>query len=119
MKELAFGPRQTGRTTTLLLTMIEEMSMHVCRVYLVVSRFCDGQMLKDAIRKLNGDPSRVQIVTLESLHVLQGVDSRDVYIEHTAYEASTSRQLKALYFLEDLKDGITFGGLHESSDCWL
>ncbi len=109
MKELAFGPRQSGRTTTLLMTMIEEMAMHSERVYLVVSKFCQGQAMKDSIRKLNGDPSRVQVVSLESLYTLSGVDARDVYVEHSAYEQSTSTQLKWLYQLEDAKDSITFG----------
>lgn len=118
MRELAYSGCASGRTTTLLMTMIEEMSMHEERVYLVTGKFCHGQNLKDSVRKLNGDPNRVQVVSLESLHILQGVDPRNVYIEHTAYEDSHSVQLKKLYFIEDMKDNITFGGPLESSNRW-
>lgn len=104
MRELAFGARQTGRTTTLLMTMIEEMDMHAKPVFLVVGQFCIGHIIKDTIRKLNGDASRIRVVPLESLYTLQGVDPLNVYIEHTAYEMATSKQLAHLYAVEDAKD---------------
>lgn len=108
MKELALLPRQSGRTTTLLMTMIEEMDMHDSPVHLVVGSFCIGQSLKNSIRYLNGDSSRVNIVVLESLYTLQGVDARNIYAEHTSYEMANSTQLKQLYAIEDAKDSLVF-----------
>jgi hypothetical protein len=109
MRELAYGGRGTGRTTTLLMTMIEEMSMHEDRVYLIVSTYNLGMFLKDSIRRLNGEPSRVQIVSLSSLYTVRGTDFRNVYIEHTAYEQATSKQLSELYLIEDRKDYAIYG----------
>src|SRR5690349_9057178 len=99
MRELAFGGRQTGRTTTLVMTMIEEMEMHDDPVYLVCSTFQLGMMVRDTVRHLNGDPSRVKVVGLNSLYTLDGVNALDIYIEHTAYEHANSRQLQQLYVL--------------------
>lgn len=108
MRELALLPRQSGKTRTLLMTMIEEMDMHQNQVQLVVGRFCLGQAMKDSIRQLNGDPSRIRVIALDSLYTLQGVDGRNVYIEHTAYDMATSKQLQQLYAIEDAKDSLAF-----------
>lgn len=105
MRELVFGPRRSGRTTTLLMTMIEEMDMHDKDVYLVVSTPSLGMELRNNVKQLNGDPKRVKIIALGSLYVLQGIaNPMNVYIEHTAYEQADSFQLQKLYTLEDNKD---------------
>lgn len=106
MRELVNSGRQSGRTTTLLMTMIEEMEMHDQQVYLVVGTYCLGHVLKQTIRALNGNSSRVRAVALESLYILRGLDPRNIYIEHTAYEKATSDQLQTLYFYEDAKDNM-------------
>jgi hypothetical protein len=111
MRELAFGPRQTGRTTTLLLTMIEEMSMHNKPVYLIVGTYFLGNELKNRVHNYNEDSSRVRVVTLESMtSQCRGIrDPRDVYIDHTAYELADSRQYDFLCALEDRKDAYVWG----------
>lgn len=108
MRELAFGPRKSGRTTTLIMTMIEEMEMHHKQVFLVVGKYCIGHHVKDVIKKLNGDSSRIKIVSLESLHSLRGTDPLNWYFEHTSYEFADSSQLRNLYMLEDMKDSMFF-----------
>ena len=113
MRELAFGARKSGRTTTLLLTVLEEMEMHDKPVYVVTGKFCIGVALKNLVRKYNEDSSRVHIISLDSLSQFRhrGLDPRNIYIEHTAYEMATSRQLAELYSLEDAKDNMTFGAM--------
>lgn len=111
MRELAFGERKTGRSTTLMLTMIEEMSMHDKPVYIIAGRFCIANEIKNRVRQYNEDSRRVHVIALESLgHFLfRDIDPMDVYIEHTAYEMATANQLKMLYSLEDRKYGALFG----------
>ncbi len=106
MRELVSGPRQSGRTTTLIMTMIEEMEMHDQQIYLVSYNHSHGQLLKDMVRTLNGTVSRIRIVALESLYTLGGVDPRNIYIEHMAYERANSTQLRNLYDIEDSKDAM-------------
>lgn len=106
MRDLAEGPRQSGRTTTLIMTMIEEMEMHEEKVYLVVGKYCLGHHCKDVVKRLNGDPSRVRPVSLESIHILNGIDPRNIYIEHTAYDNATSKQLSRLYEIESERDNM-------------
>lgn len=109
MRELVTGPRQSGRTTTLLLTMIEEMEMHDKPVFLVVGTHGVGELAKQYIRKMNANSSRVRIICLQSLHYLRGVNPMDVYIEHTAYEQADAWQLRDLYVLEDRKYEYIWG----------
>lgn len=109
MRELAFGARRTGRTTTLVMTMIEEMDMHNDQVYLIVSQTGLGYVMRDLVKHLNGDPKRIRIVTLDSMYTLQGLaDPRNIYIEHTAYEQASSHQLQRLYDIEDMKDAYVW-----------
>jgi hypothetical protein len=109
MRELVNTGRRSGRTQTLLLTLIEEMDMHNSPVYLIVGQYGTGQLMMDFLRKYNVETKRVRIVALESLYAVQGADPRNVYIEHTAYEMANSNQLRILYLVEDAKEHKIWG----------
>jgi hypothetical protein len=109
MRNLAFGPRQSGRTTQLAHEILRDLACHDRKVYVVAEAYWVADRVRDIIRLLNGDRTRVIPVGLESLKILCGCDPLDIYFEHTAYEKADSRQLIMIYELEDLRARIIWG----------
>ena len=109
MREFAFGPRGSGRTTKLALEIIKDLECHERKVYVVAFKYYIADSVRDIIRNLGGDRGRVIPVSLHSLKTLCGVDPLDVYFEHTAYEMATSKELIQIYEIEDFKARTIWG----------
>jgi hypothetical protein len=109
MRELAFGPRASGRTTQLAHNIIRDLACHSRKVYVVAASYAVADMIRDIIRSLNGDRTRVIPISVQSVNILLGSDPLDIYFEHTAYEFANSQQLRTIYEIEDRQARLIWG----------
>jgi hypothetical protein len=109
MRSLAFAGRGSGRTTLLINEIMRDMECHDKTVYVVAGNYGTATLIKRSVREMNGDYKRVIPVTIHDMKYLKGVDSRNIYFEHTAYEMANSKQLMQIYEIEDIKANIIWG----------
>lgn len=110
MRELAFGPRASGRTTRLAQEIVKDLNCHSRKVYVIAAKYYIADMVRNIIRDLGGDRSRIIPMGIDSLNIAaSAVDPLDIYFEHTAYEFASSRQLIQIYDIEDSRARIIWG----------
>jgi hypothetical protein len=109
MRHLAFGPRQSGRTSLLINEIVREMEYHNRKVYVVAGSYTTAHHIRHTIRSINESVFRIIPMSIHDINILRGVDARDIYFEHTAYEQANSKQLIEIYAIEDRKAEIIWG----------
>ena len=99
MRDLAFQPRRSGRTTQ----FIESLPDIGEKIYVVAGNMGIAKAIMFNIRAIRGEQFSFKVVlySIKSLEMLRSIDPTKIFFEHTAYELADVDTLKQIYEIED------------------